>query len=753
MLENWRRSHGPEFQRALNDLTQLVDDHCENETKLAIVDSLYFDRIEERISQIPEAYQNTYKWIYEAPPAGPSISWSDFDMWLRKDEDRPYWITGKPGAGKSTLVRYLFDNDRTRSKLTTWASGRRLLIAKYFFWSDGTTLQNSQSGLLQSLLHDLLTQAPELVRHTVPRRWRICRLNRAISAAWPNNELLEALKALFEAALDNFRICIFIDGLDEFRGNNSEQEALIKLVQEISALPNVKVCISSRPWNIFEDAFAACPRLILQRLTGKDLQIYVNGKLSENPLFQKLQQSHKEDSAKIVRQIIQKAEGVFLWVFLAVRMISDGLRDGDTTQELLQHINEIPSDLEKFYEKIFSTIEPRHRGEASDMITLLISNYSLFSMMCMSFLREAPGFWEHIPFEAVDEDTIRRRGEETRRRINSRCKGMLEVRLMEKEALFTGERVVFLHRTLMEFFDEGPGNGLLQKFSEEHLTANFFLCESFLAQIKMARSENQFDILDLLRSFYFEAEEAYRDVPAATEKLIDEMDVLLRHHDAELQRLGSPRNFSGTSFSEIWNNWGAWNCSFLSIAVVQNNYDYVSQKLRNKPHLSRMPGGRPLLDFALFPTDMRRSCLAGKSDIARVILEQGADPNDLFDGQTIWHHFVEMVSTEVPRSELPTKYVAHIARDLIEFGASRWINMSSGQVDVAPMLEAAFDGPRGVELASLLRKIYPREPMSESGVPLLDVPVHTVKRKSKTLFRQIDRPAVRENLPYHGGWI
>jgi hypothetical protein len=59
------------------------------------------------------------------------------------------------------------------------------------------------------------------------------------------------------------KICLMIDGLHEFDGDDEQHEALANFFQEITETKNIKVCISSRPWPIFEDIFGQCPKLRL----------------------------------------------------------------------------------------------------------------------------------------------------------------------------------------------------------------------------------------------------------------------------------------------------------------------------------------------------------------------------------------------------------------------------------------------------------------------------------------------------------
>jgi len=56
--------------------------------------------------------------------------WNSFGDWLRSDS-QVYWISGKPGSGKSTLVKYLLSDARTRLCLDAWNSGTVLL--SHFF--------------------------------------------------------------------------------------------------------------------------------------------------------------------------------------------------------------------------------------------------------------------------------------------------------------------------------------------------------------------------------------------------------------------------------------------------------------------------------------------------------------------------------------------------------------------------------------------------------------------------------------------
>ncbi len=58
-----------------------------------------------------------------------------------------YWINGKPGSGKSTLMRFLFAHEMTKKQLEAWAGdGVPVVRAGFFFWTSGSREQRSQTG-------------------------------------------------------------------------------------------------------------------------------------------------------------------------------------------------------------------------------------------------------------------------------------------------------------------------------------------------------------------------------------------------------------------------------------------------------------------------------------------------------------------------------------------------------------------------------------------------------------------------------
>jgi hypothetical protein len=126
---------------------------------------------------------------------------------------------------------------------------------------------------------------------------------------------------------------LLIDGLDEFDDRDSTtQEAtpnvrvLLNLFNTIRAYPSTKICVSSRPFNEFEIEFGQNPEFCfpILELTCQDIHTFVDQTLTVNPTFR---QHVAEDKgyASLVKYIVDVAEGVFLWVFLACGSLLDGI--------------------------------------------------------------------------------------------------------------------------------------------------------------------------------------------------------------------------------------------------------------------------------------------------------------------------------------------------------------------------------------------------------------------------------------------
>ena len=242
--------------------------------------SLSFRDMDTRQNQIREAHEDTYRWILNLQNTT-DVCLSDFQAWL--DLPAPpyclFWISGKPGSGKSTLMQYIDQNIR-ESCCTRWLSGHELLVCRVFLWNPGRGLQKTFEGLLRSLLHQLFIAHPWLIEAVVSdERWSIA-ITVADQLSWTTRELKVVTEACLQKISTTRKVFLLVDGLDELEGTDDDRYDTLHLLRRLANFQSVKICVSSRPWNTFSDYFHDLPQLQLQLFTKTDVDKYVRHSLS-----------------------------------------------------------------------------------------------------------------------------------------------------------------------------------------------------------------------------------------------------------------------------------------------------------------------------------------------------------------------------------------------------------------------------------------------------------------------------------------
>lgn len=231
--------------------------------------------MDERYYDIPEAHKQTFQWIYEKEDL-------KFVDWLKKG-DGVYWITGKAGSGKSTLMKFLYKDPRTRNSLPVDISN--ILISGFFFHDRGENQYlKSQEGQFRAILHNIISAYPQLIPIILPQRWKkmmsslMFRANDSQNSGFHLTELKDAFQELTARKVLNLHLCLLIDGLDEFSGHHQHiiETLAALLLKSNDGVVRVQLCLSSRPLVLFEDAYLTkYLHLKVQDLTKDDIQKYV----------------------------------------------------------------------------------------------------------------------------------------------------------------------------------------------------------------------------------------------------------------------------------------------------------------------------------------------------------------------------------------------------------------------------------------------------------------------------------------------
>ncbi|KAI1460942.1 hypothetical protein F4805DRAFT_416090 [Annulohypoxylon moriforme] len=441
-----------------------------------VVCSLYFDSLLFRHESIQDAHKKTFEWFCYRPGYATSSypqvtirSWLEFGSGI-------YWVSGKPGSGKSTFMKFVADHLETQRALDNWATSDEstesstqdgCITASFYFWSAGTPLQKSTEGLLRSLLFEILSHVPELIPVVFPERWAYLTVtevrernlgkqrNRSYGD-WTIKDLSAALRLLSTApACSPKRFCFFIDGLDEYHGDHRE---LVNMLLTISANHNIKLCVSSRPWNVFEDNLGQdiSQKLYIHEVTQNDIWMYTVSTLQEDANWT-FEASTEPQYNTLVDKIIEKAHGVFLWVVLVVRSLQEGLSNGDSLLMLDQRVQDLPEELGPFFRHILLSVSSIYHVRMALYFYFTINSSPGITLMHFSFLDdciENENYALDTPIAPMDGYEMAKRCKKAKRRLNACCRGLLEVQNGSIQRLDPGyltPQVTFLHRTVKDF--------------------------------------------------------------------------------------------------------------------------------------------------------------------------------------------------------------------------------------------------------------------------------------------------------------
>ena len=605
-------------------LSLLVEDSRAQKNR-RIVNSLDFETRHSRQSDISDAESRTFEWIFHNHH-GPSNQRIGFGKWLQHGNDI-YWISGIAGSGKSVLMNYVANEPRTQRLLRCWSGDARLIIAKYFFWNAGAPMQKSQQGLLQSLLRDIFGQCPELVSIVCPSRWK---RYYEIGGTWTRLELSDVFRKLSQQQLLNLKFCFFIDGVDEYDGDDYRH--IIDVLKDLNASPSVKICLSSRPWNIFMAAFGtdSDTRLLLEDHNGEDIQTYVKKRFEGDEQFALLQ-SRDPRSSDLVDQIVRNAQGVFLWVRIVVSNLFRGLRNDDSLSDLQRRLQSFPTTLTAYFQHMFDSIDNFYREETSEILLICLEGIQPLSLLVLWFYEQerlTPDYAMQVKRSALSRANVVTVFESIHKRINARGQDLLVIEVDTTNFEHLMYTVRFLHRTVKDFLSKPDMLEKLNSWKRKDFEAKTTLCKATVAIVKSLPMSTKIDSVvnfnrcwNHISDFFAYAQSIEDDNGTLDDSLVDE----LQHVISSFRKQHKEKNI-WNDFLWFLDHWACWvdkndmrpvkdtfvdhlphhdrdmASFFFALAVEANLKRYIEHKLEKDPRLiNRSFLQRPILDRSLRP--------------------------------------------------------------------------------------------------------------------------------------------------------
>lgn len=485
-------------------------------------------------------------------------------------------------------------------------------------------MSKSREGLFRSLLSDFVrglsrSEDPD----TVEGLKRVCGVPSS-DRSWRLEELKAILQGL--ASSSNTRLFLLVDALDECEPQH-HLRGLADDILWISKLPNVKLCISCRPWTQFTGRFRGYPILYLDQLTYQDMIIYLKDRLKKAERDCDLHDDFRQSTVlaqRLIQRTVRAAEGVFLWLELVTRALECELNKGSAFEVIDQVVTSFPVNLNDYFLKLTYERIPRSGKNVLDTATVLelawlieknlddriISPKNFVNFWLLLSGRLERGFSWSCNLDLWSSQTnIQRMLEETRVFLAETCKDLL-VFSPEYSVEPRHLNVVFVHRTAFDFLCDNRASFNLQNHTPEH-----FYEEDFLRDLSKLRDicllsvddtgclSTEYALTDVIRHATF-----HDDEDDAFLSTCEDIAVLRVQHKCKCDGLGhlenyrdDPLDFPGRYFRKyVWEVCNQW------------------------PHLTVTENG--LLGFETTGIHERKSTTSGMA-LLRKCLRSGVNPN------------------------------------------------------------------------------------------------------------------------------
>jgi WD40 repeat protein len=338
-----------------SEWTNLVEEHMFDAEQSECLKSLRVtDSTDDRNALIRtkgKRVPGTSEWILET---------NDVKEWLRPGGSNILWLHGNPGTGKTTIAITLTEE---LPRLPFFKNGKGDLA--YFFCDSSSTERRTANSILRGLLHQLITNRPELMPYLMKRyQTRGDRLFESFDALW---------QILMDLGGHNRRQYYIVDALDEC-DSESQETLLTQINISFSAstpfTSKPSFLITSRPYPEMREQLEEFNNKDLSsyRKLKTDLDAYIESRVEEVARKKRYTRTIAESVSTILRE---KAGGTFLWVDLVCSgLASYGARDA------VLKLQGYPKGLHQLYQRMLDSALAANDSD-EEMVIKVLENVAI----------------------------------------------------------------------------------------------------------------------------------------------------------------------------------------------------------------------------------------------------------------------------------------------------------------------------------------------------------------------------------------
>jgi ankyrin repeat domain-containing protein 50 len=282
-------------------------------------------------------YETTWKQTRKVGNATLFNRNAEYQDWKGRADSCTLIYTGKLGSGKSVLLANIVDN------LNLHIRSKNVVVA-YFFCRHDTLESLKARTVIGSLARQLL--------HPIPDLAIVAELLDETSLALD----FERIFSLLQRALPpNCKAYFILDGLDEC--DYAERKVLIQQLRKLQEIFTLLLCVSFRlePNNALKlgsEQFAAAIVTSIPN-DNPDIEAFIGAELESCIESKKLVIGNPALILEIQDALLEKSQGMFLWVALQI----ESLCAMKTDDAICQALADLPKDLSEMFSRILRRSE------------------------------------------------------------------------------------------------------------------------------------------------------------------------------------------------------------------------------------------------------------------------------------------------------------------------------------------------------------------------------------------------------------
>lgn len=272
--------------------------------------------------------EGTCRWLIEA---------GDYLKWQKSPSSRIFWLRGPPGSGKSFAAGCVIEHLKN-----LWGN------CCYYFFNHADRAKATMENFLLSMTWQMASLYPDLEARIL----KISERDRDIGKSTDYRTLQRKFweQGVFQVALDQ-EVFWVIDAFDECNAGQDLAKFLVRVQERTRG--TIKIFVATR--ESYHDYHLSLNQVIPRDIILEDIQTDIANYL--DAYKHEIPGSNSLEREALKNQIIEKANGCFLWAILVLQRLSRTVG----AQARLRALEELQPGMDRLYSRIVQSMSQKDR--------------------------------------------------------------------------------------------------------------------------------------------------------------------------------------------------------------------------------------------------------------------------------------------------------------------------------------------------------------------------------------------------------